>query len=168
VKELPPARGRVEAVVFLFDTPADPQRYTWQATWYAEHDEESTLCFYATPFLDQLVGPGIAQSSYGGALFLFPPRLIPDIWRDPSLDFARTLEARLIAGAALHSQDRHIVLVTPVPPRAEWRRIARRFGRRLVPIPLGRFSGQTVDRLRRFHVLNGREIRSYAARYLRE
>jgi hypothetical protein len=168
VKELPPARGRVEAVVFLFDTPADPQRYTWQATWYAEHDEESTLCFYATPFLDQLVGPGIAQSSYGGALFLFPPRFIPDIWRDPSLDFARTLETRLIAGAALHSQDRHIVLVTPVPPRAEWRRIARRFGRRLVPIPLGRFSGQTVDRLRRFHVLNGREIRSYAARYLRE
>jgi hypothetical protein len=33
---------------------------------------------------------------------------------------------------------------------------------------LSRFSGQTVDRLRRFHVLNGHEIRSYAARFIRE
>ncbi|WP_447972799.1 hypothetical protein [Nitrospira sp. Kam-Ns4a] len=168
VKEIPPARGHVEAVVFLFDTPADPARYSWQATWYAEHEEESTLCFYASPFLDQMVGPGIGQSCYGGALFLFPPRPIPDIWQDPSLAFTQTLEERLIAGAALHSRDPHVVLVSPIPPLARWRRIARRFQRRLVPIPLSRFSGQTIDRLRRFHVLNGHEIRSYAARYIRQ
>jgi hypothetical protein len=60
------------------------------------------------------------------------------------------------------------VLVTPVPPLSRWRRLAREFQRRLVPIPLTRFSGQTVDRLRRFHVLNGHEIRSYAARFIHE
>ena len=114
------------------------------------------------------MGPGIGQSRYGGALFMFPPRPIPDIWTDSALDFARTLEERLIAAAALHSQDPHIALVSPIPPRAGWRRIARRFSRRLVSIPLSRFSGQTVDRLRRFHVLNGQEIRSYAARFIRE
>ncbi|MDE3117436.1 MAG: hypothetical protein KGO52_06820 [Nitrospirota bacterium] len=168
VKDMPPARGQVEVVLFLFDTPADPARYSWQATWYAEHQEESTLCFYASPFQDRMVGPGIAQSCYGGALFLFPPRPIPNVWEDPRLHFARTLEERLIAAGSLHSQQPHIVLVTPVPPPARWRRIARSFNRRLVPIPLSRFSGQTVDRLRRFHVLNGHEIRSYASKFIRE
>jgi hypothetical protein len=115
-----------------------------------------------------MVGPGIGQSRYGGALFLFPPRPIPDIWRDRRLDSAQTLEERLIAGGALHSLEPHVVLVSPVPPPARWRRIARQFHRRLVTIPLSRFSGQTLDRLRRFHVLNGHEIRSYAARFIRE
>lgn len=168
VKEIPPARGNVEIVVFLFDTPADPDIYSWQATWYAEHEEESTLCFYASPFQEHMVGPGIGQSRYGGAMFLFPPRPIKNIWEDPQLNFARTLEERLIAAAALHSQEPYIVLVSPIPPRANWRRIVRSFHRRLVTIPLTRFSGQTIDRLRRFHVLNGHEIRSYAAKFIRE
>lgn len=168
VKEIPPARGNVEVVVFLFDTPADPKVYRWQATWYAEHEEESTLCFYATHFLENMVGPGLGQSRYGGALFLFPPRPIPNVWDDPRLDFTRTLEERLIAAAAVHSSERHVVLVSPIQPRAAWRQIARQFQRRLITIPLGRFSGQTIDRLRRFHVLNGHEIRSYAARFIRE
>lgn len=167
VKEIPPARGNVDAVVFLFDTPADPALYSWRATWYAEHQEESTLCFYATPFLDRMVGPGIGQSRYGGALFLYPPRVIPDVWSDPALEVAATLEERLIAAAAAHSREPHVALVSPIPPPARWRRLARRWGRRLVVIPLGRFSGQTVDRLRSFHVLNGHEIRSYAAQFIR-
>ncbi|MEQ1795261.1 MAG: hypothetical protein ABL970_13845, partial [Nitrospira sp.] len=167
VREIPPARGNVEVVIFLFDTPADPLTYSWQATWFAEHQEESTLCFYATPFADDMVGLGIAQSRYGGAFFLFPPRPIPDIWSDPLLAFATTLEERLIAAAAIHTRETHIALVTPVPPRASWRRIAKQFGRTLVPIPLSKFSSQTLDRLRRFHVLNGHEIRSYAARFIR-
>ncbi len=166
VKEIPPARSHVEVVVFLFETPADPGRYTWRSTWYAEHQQESTLCFFATDFLEHLVGPGVGQSQYGGAMFLYPPRPIPDIWTDPALEFAHTLEERLIAGASCHSREPHIVLVSPVPPRAAWRQVARRFGKRLVPLPLGRFSGQTIDRLRRFHVLNGHEIRSYAARFI--
>ncbi len=167
VREIPPARGNVEVVIFLFDTPADPQTYSWQATWFAEHQEESTLCFYATPFADDMVGPGIGQSRYGGALFLFPPRPIPDIWSDPHLAFATTLEERLIAAGAAHTREPHIAIVSPIPPRARWRWIARQYGRRLVTLPLSRFSSQTLDRLRRFHVLNGHEIRSYAARFIR-
>jgi hypothetical protein len=168
VKEIPPARGNVDTVIFLFDTPADPEQYSWQATWYAEHAQESTLCFYATPFLSNMVAPGIGQSRYGGALFIFPPRPIPDIWTDEALGFAKTLEERVIAAGALHSRETHVALVTPVPPKARWRHIAKRFGRALVPIPMSRFSGQMIDRLRRFHVLNGHEIRSFAAQFIRE
>lgn len=168
VKEIPPARGSIEVVVFLFETPADPGKYSWQATWFAEHAEESTLCFYATPFKDSLIGPGIGQSVYGGAMFLFPPRPIPDVWTDPRLAFLETLEERLLAGALLHSQERHVALVSPIRPPARWRLLARRFRKQFIPIPLSRFSSQTVDRLRRFHVLNGHEVRSYATRFIQD
>ncbi|WP_447971525.1 hypothetical protein [Nitrospira sp. M1] len=168
VKDIPPSRGTLEVIVFLFEIPADTEKFTWQATWYAEHAEESTLCFFATPFLDNMVGPGIGQSQYGGTMFLFPPRPIPDIWTDRQLDFTRTLEERLLAGACRHSQEPYVAVVSPVPPKARWRHIARKFGRKLIPIPLSRFSGQTVNRLRRFHVLNGHDIRSYASQFIRE
>jgi hypothetical protein len=168
VKVLPPSRGTIEVVVFLFDTPADPRRYTFRTTWFAEHQNESTLCFYATNPLDSMVGPGIAQAEYGGAMFLWPPRPIVDVWTDPGLDFADTLEERLLAGAFAHSRERSVAVVSPSPPRAPWRRIARRFGRKIVHLPLKRFSGQVIERLRTFHVLNGKDVRSYAAQFIRE
>jgi hypothetical protein len=168
VKVIPPSRGSVEAVVFLFEIPADPQVYTNRATWYAEHAEESTLAFFATDHMANLVGPGIAQADYGGALFLFPPRPIPDIWTDRRFDFADTLEERLLAGAFLHSRERHVAVVSPRTPLASWRRLARRFGRKIVHLPLKRFGGQLIERLRRFHVLNGRTVRSYAADFIRD
>ena len=100
--------------------------------------------------------------------FLFPPRPIPDVWTDPRLDFADTLEERLLAGALLHSQERHVALVSPKLPPASWRRLARHFGRKLVHLPLKRFSGQLLERLRTFHVLNGKPVRSYAADFIRD
>ena len=168
VRELPPARGNVEIVVFLFESPADARRYSWCSTWFAEHEEESTLCFFATPFADNMVGPGIGQALYGGCFFIFPPRPIPDIWQDRRFDFAQSLEERLVAGALFHSCEKRVVLVGPQPPPARWRQLARSYKRQLVYLPLKRFSHQTVDRLRRFHVLNGKDVRSYAARYIRD
>ncbi|MFO0907295.1 MAG: hypothetical protein U0794_02855 [Isosphaeraceae bacterium] len=168
VKVVPPSRGSIETVVFLFDVPADPRLYTSRATWYAEHSEESTLAFFATDHMKNLIGPGIAQAEYGGAFFLWPPRPIPDIWADPRLNFADTLEERLLAGAFLHSKERHVAVVSPKVPSASWRRLARKYGRKIVHLPLKRFSGQLIDRLRRFHVLNGKHVRSYAADFIRD
>jgi hypothetical protein len=168
VKVIPPSRGSVEAVVFLFDVPADPEVYINRATWYAEHSEESTLAFYATDPMSNLVGPGIAQADYGGALFLFPPRPVPDVWSDPRLDFTEVLEDRLLAAAFLHSRERHVAVVSPRPPSGAWRRLAKRYGKKIVPIPLGRFGGQMIEQLRRFHVLNGKHVRSYAADFIRD
>ena len=168
VKEVPPARGSVEVVVFLFEDPLDEDQYPWRSTWFAEHHEESTLCFCATPFYANVVGPGVAVSKYGGMFLIFPPRPIVDVWEDERLDFTSTTADRLVAGALLHSQERVVVLVGPRPPRTRWRLLARRLGKRILYIPLRRFSGQTVDRLRHFHVLNGHEVRSWAARFVRD
>ena len=168
VKVTPRAKVTIEALVFFFEVPADPHTFTWRTTWYAEHQEESTLSFYATPFSANMIGPGIGEACYGGALFLYPPRLIPDIWENSTWNFATSLEERLLAGACAHSRETHVAVVSPIPLKSVWRKIAHRFGRKLIPIPLHRFSGQTISRLRRFHVLNGHEIRSYAARFIRE
>ena len=113
-----------------------------------------------------MIGPGIGQSQYGGALFQFPPRLIPNVWDDPRLDFTQSLEDRLIGGAALHSQEKHIAVVSPIPLLARWKKITKKFDRKLIPIPLSRYSGQMVSRLRHFHVLNGHEIRSFASQFI--
>lgn len=168
VREIPPTRGSIEVVTFLFEVPADADRFTWRATWHSEHPGESTIAFYATDFREDLVGPGIGRARYGGVMFIYPPRYIPDVWTDPRIQSLTTLEERLIAAACLHSQERHVAVVSPTPLRARWRRIARGFRRRLIHLPLSRFSGRIVDRLRTVHVLNGKDVRSYAASFIRD
>ena len=168
VKVLPPTQGKMDCAVMLFDSPADPRDYPWRTTWFAEHKNESTLAFFASDFSQQPVGPGICLGTYGGALFLFPPVQILDIWADPRLDFATTLEERLLAAACLHSQCPHIALVSPGPPGQAWRQIAKRYKKTWIHLPLSKFSDSTVQQLRMVHVLNGKDIRSYAADFIRK
>ena len=167
VKVMPPNRGRLDCAVMLFDSPADPRRYPWRTTWFAEHANESTLAFFASSYLDEPVGPGICLAHYGGALFLYPPVTIPDIWIDPRLDFTSTLEERLLAAACLHAESPHIALVSPAPPGPAWRAVAKEFKKTWVHLPLSRFSDSTVQQLRMVHVLNGKQVRSYAADFIR-
>ena len=44
---------------------------------------------------------------------------------------------------------------------------ARQFNRHVVHLPLSTFSSRTLEKLRRFHVLNARVVRSWAARFIR-
>ncbi|MGQ0636144.1 MAG: hypothetical protein ACT4QC_16145 [Planctomycetaceae bacterium] len=168
VKVQPPTRGSLDCVVMLFDSPADPRDYPWRTTWMAEHHDESTLALFATDFHSEMVGPGIGLATYGGALFLFPPRRIPDVWSDRRLDFTDTLEERLLAAGCLHSRHRHVALLSYSPPGAGWRKLARRFGRKIVHVPLNHFSQETIQQLRLVHVLNGKQVRSYAANFIRK
>lgn len=168
VKVMPPSVGTLDCAVMLFDSPADPRDYPWRTTWFAEHKEESTLAFFATDFQEEMVGPGIALATYGGAMFLYPPVAISDIWRDPRLDFATSLEERLIGAACYHSRQRQIALLSPTPPTAMWRKIAKRFGKQFVHLPLGQFNSAMVQQLRMVHVLNGHQVRSYAEHFIRK
>jgi hypothetical protein len=168
VKIFPPTRGSVDCVVMLFDSPADPRNYPWRITWHAEHHDESTLALFATDFRRELVGPGIGMATYGGAMFLFPPRPIVDVWQDRRFDFADTLEERLLAAACFYSRERHLAVLSDAAPGAGWRRLARRHGKKIVHVPLSRFSQQTLAQLRMFHVLNGQQIRTYAAHFIRK
>lgn len=168
VKVLPPTRGNLDCVVMIFDSPADPREYPWRVTWHAEHHDESTLALFATNYLQNLIGPGIGEAMYGGAVFLFPPRPVPDIWTNPLFDFTDTLEERLLAAACFHSRERHVALLSHAPPGIAWRQMAKRFGKKLIHVPLSKFSQETIERLRNFHVLNGQQVRSFAADFIRK
>ncbi|MFM8252992.1 MAG: hypothetical protein ACKOBW_15465 [Planctomycetota bacterium] len=168
VKVIPPSRDRLDCVLMLFDSPADPRDYAWRSTWYAEHQEESTLAFFATDFRREMIGPGICQANYGGAMFLYPPRVIPDVWSDPRFDFTDTLEERLLAASCFHSEQRHVAVLSTLPPGAGFRRLARKYHKQLVHVPLSKYSESTIANLRCVHVLNGHEVRSYAAQFIRE
>ncbi len=168
VKIQPPTIGHLDAAVFLFESQADPRSYPWRTTWFAEHKDESTLAFFATDFRQEMIGPGVAVATYGGALFLYPPRPIDDIWMDAELDFADTMEDRVVAAACLHSRSRHIAILSPAAPGAAWKRLAKRYGKRLVHVPLGHFNDAMVQQLRTVHVLNGQQVRSYASHFIRK
>ena len=74
----------------------------------------------------------------------------------------------VLAAGCLHSQHRHVALLSYAPPGAGWRRMARRFGKKIVHVPLSHFSQETVQQLRLVHVLNGKQVRSYAAEFIRK
>ena len=118
--------------------------------------------------MQEMVGPGIGLATYGGALFIFPPIAIPDVWHDPRLDFTDTMEERILAAACMHSRCPHVALLSAYPPSVGWRRLAKRFKKRLVHVPLAQFSAATVQQLRMVHVLNGRHIRGYAQHFIRK
>ena len=167
VKNFPPARGSLDAVVMLFDSPADPRDYPYRVTWHHEHEEESTLAFFASDYRKNLVGPGIAQSTYGGAMMIFPPLHIPDIWRTKEFDVADTLEERLLMAAAVQPR------ATYRPARGRPTRRGLAAARQAVrqeadpPAALGlQLQHRAATAL--FHVLNGRQIRSYAADFIRK
>jgi hypothetical protein len=168
VKEIPPAKGRVDTVVILFDTEHD-DRYPSRTTWYAEHEEESTLVFYATDPLSKMIGPGIAESEYGGLSLLFPPRPVTNIFDLPAAEsgFANLAE-QLLYGALLNSRERTLALVSQSPPGLRYKRMAARLGKRLSWVPMASFSAETLRRLRKFHVLNGKHVRAWASRFIPE
>ena len=168
VKVLPPSRGNLDCVIMLFDSPADPREYPWRITWHAESHDESTLSFFATHYRGEVVGPGIAQAQYGGAMFLFPPRDVFDIWRDSRFDAADTLEERMLLAAFHYSTEKHIAILSEAQPGAAWRRLAKKHGKKLVHVPLAHFSQETIQQLRSFHVLNGQQVRSYAEHFIRK
>jgi len=165
VRELPPARGNIDTVVIIFDEHHD-DRYPNRTTWYAEHSEESTLTFYATDPFDQLIGPGIARCTYGGLSLLFPPRPVPDVFQLKTDIELKNCAARLTFGALLFSKEKVIAFVAEHRPNTLQHAMARAFKKRLIWIPLSTFSNETLRKLRRFHILNGKDVRSWATRFI--
>jgi hypothetical protein len=122
VKVFPPNRGSIDGVVMLFDSPADPRDYPYRITWHHEHEEESTLAFFATDWRKNVIGPGVAQATYGGCMMIFPPMHIADIWHEPFFDKADTMEERLLMACCFHSREKHVALMSAAPPGAAWRK----------------------------------------------
>ncbi len=161
VKEIPPGRSHIDTVVVIFDDDHD-EAYPHQTVWFAEHDEESTLSFYGTDPMADLIGPGIARARYGGFSLLYPPRPI----QNPFGNHGRSLAEQLCYGACKNSEDKNIAYVAAKKPGVRLQKIARKFKKNLVWMPFSKFSSETIQRLRTFHVLNDKDIRTIATRFI--
>jgi len=167
VREHPAVSLRLDTAIIAFDE-GGPQSYPHRGTWYAEHAGESTLIFYATDPARDPVGPGILRSRYGGLALLFPPRHVPDVYSmpDPPLGARGALET-LVAGACLFAREKAVAFASWDPPGLQLQGIAAAAGKRLVHVPLSGFPSGTIERLRTFHVLNGKDVRGWADRFIR-
>jgi hypothetical protein len=124
------------------------------------------LTFYATDPFNDFIGPGIARCRYGGLSLLFPPRHIPNIFQIETDHRLPNHASRLTLGALLFSEEKIIAWVSDEKPDAHLNNLARFYHKRLLWIPLACFSHETITKLRQFHILNGKTVRSWASRYI--
>ena len=168
VKGKPP--GGVGSVVIIFDEDkTDEQnieKFPWCTTWLGEHEQESDMAFYASPLTARIVGPGISRCEYGGFMMSYPPRRMMDIWSDPDYLHLRSKAEVLLAAAIDYAVKPMIVYVAASPPRTLLKSFAKRFGKKIVYIPIGQLSPITLNKLRSFHVLDGHDKRNIAGEYI--
>lgn len=164
--------GGVGSVVVIFDEDSPEEgkyfqeKYPWRTTWLGEHDQESDMAFYSTPMGKNIVGPGICRCEYGGFLMSYPPRRMFDIWHDPDYQECRTKAEALLAAAIDYAIKPIVVYVAKKPPRSTLKSFAKRFGKKVVYIPLGQLSPITLAKIRTFHVLDGHDKRDTATEYI--
>lgn len=164
--------GGVGSIVVIFDEDTSEEnkgaieRYPWHTTWLGEHTQESDMAFYATHMVDNVVGPGISRCEYGGFMMSYPPRRMFDVWSDSDYQVCRTKSEVLLMAAIDYSVKPLITYVAGKPPRSILKSYARRFGKKIVYIPIGQLSPVTLNKLRIFHVLDGYQKREIAGDYI--
>jgi hypothetical protein len=157
-------RGGTGSVVVVFDE--DEEAYPWRTTWTGEHGQESDMAFFATAPGSALEGPGIARCTYGAFLMTFPPGRLGDVWVDPDYAAAESASERLLLAGIDYALESRVVYAAPKPPRPLMRRLAARLGKSVLYVPLKTLSPVTLKRLRSFHVLANRNVRSWAKDYV--
>ena len=166
VKNRGASRGGSGAVVLIFDEDEKDEAYPYRMTWLGEHEQESDMAFYATPPEENIVGPGMCRSEYGGFLMTYPPRRLYDVWRDPDYRFFSSKSEVLLAAALDYSLERQVVYVASRPPRSYMRTLAEKVRRQIVYIPKGALSPSRLKRIRVFHILSGYDKRDVAKDFI--
>jgi hypothetical protein len=162
----------VGSIVIVFDEDSVPdhryyfERYSWKMTWHGEHTQESDMAFYATPMTQNIVGPGISRCEYGGFMMSYPPRRLLDVWHDPDYEMCHTKAEILLMAAIDYAVAPSVVYVAHKPPRTKIRHFAKRFGKKVIFIPLKTLSPAMLNKVRFFHVLDGHDKREIAGEYI--
>ncbi len=169
VKEIPKLKGNIGHIVIIFDDEYD-EDYNWNIVWYSEAHDDSDLILYATEPGNALVGPAISKCYFGGYASLMPPQAPYDIWRDYNKlkeeGIIKNYADLLLYAAIIYSVDKYLGYVAPKPPSNILKEIAKNYSVEIVHIPLANFSSETLRKLRHFHVLGNRRLRSIAKDYI--
>jgi hypothetical protein len=166
VREQQRAKGGVGCLVVVFEDNRRNDRYPYCMTWLGEHEQESDMAFYATDPSENVVGPGICRSEYGGFMLSYPPRRMMEVWDDPDYRTAATKAEVLLMAALDYSIEKHVVYVAAKPPRSIFKQIAARLDRKIIYIPLGSLSPHKLKQVRILHILAGKDKREIAKDYI--
>lgn len=167
VREVRTSPGDADAIVMIFDLDDARHHYPFRMTWLGEHQNESDMAFYSTPPLEHVVGPGIFRAEYGGLMMLTPPMQLYDVWRINEYRQLTDSPGEILTLAALdYARRRNVLHVAAKPPSARMQAAAKRLGRRLIHVPLGRLDPERLKKLRTVHILDGRARRKEVRKYV--
>lgn len=168
-EEMNVGRADVGAVIFQFANPDDDDRFSWFSFWLAEAHDKSDLMFYATPYRECVVGPGIAKSEFGGFAVIPLPNYLGNPWADPFLrHVARRPADALLVAAAVATDHRSLLYIGAYPPGHDTIQLLKRSGKSVITLGLDELPPDKVRRLRTFHILAEAGVRSYAQKYIRK
>jgi hypothetical protein len=74
----------------------------------------------------------------------------------------------LAYGALLFTNEHSVAFISEKKPNLFLKQLAAKMKKHLLWIPLAGFSSETIGKLRKFHILNGKEVRSWASRFISE
>ncbi len=159
----------IGAIIFVFNEPAEDEKFSWHSFWSAEKHDRSHLMFYATPFKDKVVGPGIARSDFGGCAVLPIPCYLSDPWYEPFiLHYAQSKSEMLLLAASVASEHHTILYIASTPPRRELSDLIKRSGKFILYSNLNEMTPNVLSKMRTFHILAEAGVRSYAHKYIQK
>ncbi|MFX1488114.1 MAG: hypothetical protein ACFFBI_03135 [Promethearchaeota archaeon] len=163
-------QGKIDTIVVIFDEDdKEVEKYPFRLTWWAEHERESNMAFYATNPGEYLIGPGISHVEVGGLLSIFPPTRLQEIFQsymDSEYRDAKNKAERLLKAAILYSKEKFIAYVADKPPRKYFFSLAGVKKREIVFIPLDHFNKESLKTIKHIHILAGRNKRRIAHNYI--
>ncbi len=162
-------KADIGAVIFGFAQPEHDERFSWRSFWLAEQHDDSHLMFYATPFKEDLIGPGIARSEFGGFAVIPLDSYIDNPWNHPYiLTHAQNGTECLILAGALSSSHKSVLFISHHPPSQHIIKTLKQSGKNIIYARLDEFSQTDIRRVRTFHILAEAGVRAYAEKYIRK
>jgi hypothetical protein len=168
-EELNTGKADIGSIVFQFAEPGKGDNFSWKSFWLAEQHDNSNLMFYATPYKNQLIGPGIAKSEFGGFAVIPLPSYCENPWDDPFIrrSAESPADALLIAGAWA-TDHRCVLYIAAHPPSEKVANLLKRSGRHIIYMKIDELPPDKIRKLRTFHILAESGVREYADKYIRK
>ena len=160
-------KSDIGAVVVSFSAEDEDDKYSWKSFWYAEDHDDSHLMFYASPFQENLIGPGIAKSFFGGFAVIPIESYLTDPWRQAQIaQYTESNIDTLIIAAAFSTAHKSILYIGLKPPRKRLLDFLKNSKRHVIFSYLNDYPINDIRKLRTFHVLAEAGVRHYAHKYI--
>ena len=150
------------------------EKFRYNITFFAEHNEESDLVFYSTEPGENLIGPGISIIKLGGILSEFPPPSFSPkgFWDcfNPDMNFifhnCFFKSERLLLNAIHQSSGKYLLYIAKKRPNKIFYKIAREKRKEILFVPFSSFSPSTLNKVKYMHILAGKDRRKIADRFI--